>query len=171
MRADVGTAAASSNVRPAGLSASPSSGAATYSANAPPLRHCMPLTVSPKTSSPTRNRETRTPTASTTPAMSIPGTGCLGRRRPPPMIRSTYGTPSTVCQTSAWTDAARTRTSTSSSRTTGRGTSRTTSASGDPYRSWTTALMRRAVAHCSTKYAPLVCPEEKNRDVTVFLRV
>ena len=44
-----------------GLSATPSSGAVAYSAYAPPLRHCMPRSVSPKTSSPGLTRRDGTP--------------------------------------------------------------------------------------------------------------
>ena len=57
----VGTAAASSKLTPGGLSATPTSGAVAYSANAPPLRHWTPRTVSPKTSSPGLNRVTALP--------------------------------------------------------------------------------------------------------------
>ncbi len=58
----VGTAAASSKLTPEGLSATPSSGAVAYSANAPPLLHATPRTVSPKTSSPGLNLVTALPT-------------------------------------------------------------------------------------------------------------
>ena len=87
----MGTAAASSKLTPEGLSATPSSGAVAYSANAPPLRHWTPRTVSPNTSSPGRNRVTADPTDSTTPATSVPGTRSLGCRTPAPISRSTAG--------------------------------------------------------------------------------
>ena len=132
MRPAVGTAAACSKLSLAGLRASTSSGTDTYSANAPPLRHWMPLTVSPNTSSPAWNRVTARPTDSTRPAMSMPGTRCLGRRTPLPISRSTCGRPRTVCQTSGCTDAACTRTSSSSSATAGGSMSRIRRTSGGP---------------------------------------
>src|SRR5687768_14501165 len=46
-----------------------------------------------------------------------------------------------MCQTSAWREAARTRTSTSSSLTFGLSISRSSRTSGEPYRSWTIALI------------------------------
>ena len=68
------TAAACSKLRFAGFGASLASGARAYSANVP--------VPTPKTSSPGWNRVTSLPTASTTPATSIPGTGFLGARSP-----------------------------------------------------------------------------------------
>ena len=66
--------AACSNVRLAGLSASESSAAVVYSAYEP--------FDQPKTSSPTANRVTPAPTASTVPATSVPRTAFFGLRRP-----------------------------------------------------------------------------------------
>src|SRR5262249_47990923 len=71
----------------------------------------------PNTSSPGRNRVALLPTDSTIPAMSVPGIGSLGLKTPAPINRRTYGRPLTTCQTSGWTEAARTRTRTSSSPT------------------------------------------------------
>ena len=68
------TVAACSKLRFAGFGASLSSGARAYSANAP-----VPM---PNTSSPGWKRVTPLPTASTTPATSMPGTGFLGARNP-----------------------------------------------------------------------------------------
>ena len=70
-----GIAAACSNVRPAGFAARTFFGPAhTYSASAPAF--------APNTSSPGWNAVTFSPTASTTPATSIPRIGCFGRPRP-----------------------------------------------------------------------------------------
>ena len=79
MPAEIGTTAACSKVRFAGLWASLSSRAAAYSANEP--------RDIPYTSSPTANRVTSEPTATTVPATSMPGTGFFGRRNPNPMMR------------------------------------------------------------------------------------
>jgi hypothetical protein len=68
------TAAACSKLRFAGFGASLLSGARAYSAYEP-----LPM---PNTSSPGWNLVTSSPTASTTPATSAPGTGVLGARRP-----------------------------------------------------------------------------------------
>ena len=70
----VATAAACSKLRFAGFGASLSSRARAYSAY-------EPLAI-PNTSSPGWNRVTWSPTASTTPATSEPGTGVLGARSP-----------------------------------------------------------------------------------------
>jgi hypothetical protein len=73
-----GTAAASSNVMPVGLRASGAlSGRQTNSAWAPAV-----LALTPKTWSPTSNSVTAGPTASTSPASSVPGIFRFGRRRP-----------------------------------------------------------------------------------------
>jgi hypothetical protein len=68
-----GTAAACSNDRLAGLGTSASAATAAYSAKAPP--------PAPNTSSPTLRRVTLPPTASTTPARSMPSL-VLGLRSP-----------------------------------------------------------------------------------------
>ena len=70
-----GTAAACSNVQPAGLRATRLAGTLAYSANAPPL-------VSAQTSSPTANPLTWPPTATTSPASALPATGTRGDRSP-----------------------------------------------------------------------------------------
>src|SRR6476646_7213021 len=51
------------------------------------------------------------------------------------------------CQTSGWTDAARTRTKTSSSRTTGLSISWRRRTSSEPYRSWTIAFILVGAAY------------------------
>ena len=68
--------------------------------------------VDPKTSSPGARSVTCWPTACTTPAMSLPRTGRLGRRSPMPG-RMMYGVPATVAQSGVLTLVARTRTRTS----------------------------------------------------------
>ena len=70
----MGTDAAWSKVRLVGFRASSPSAAAAKSANEPWLQ--------PKTSSPTLNRVTALPTASTVPATSVPRTPLFGLRRP-----------------------------------------------------------------------------------------
>lgn len=70
----IGTAAACSKVRLGGLGARRSSDAAAYSAYEP--------SAEPKTSSPGANPEMLSPTASMTPAMSVPRTGFFGLRSP-----------------------------------------------------------------------------------------
>ena len=70
-----GTPAACWKVRLAGLNARSFSGADTYSAKPPDP-------TKPKTSSPGRNRVTELPTASTSPATSVPRTDCFGLRSP-----------------------------------------------------------------------------------------
>ena len=74
---DIGTAAASSNVSPAGFGTSWPAVAAATSAKAPAC-----ACTSPKTSSPTRRPLTCLPTCSTTPARSQPRTRVRGRRSP-----------------------------------------------------------------------------------------
>ena len=73
-----------------------------------------PLEV-PNTSSPAWNCVTFGPTASTTPATSMPRTRTLGARNPKPTTRSKYGRPVMTCQSPMCTLAACTRMSTSSS--------------------------------------------------------
>jgi hypothetical protein len=70
----MGTTAACSKLRAAGLAARWSSGALAYSAKEPSHQ--------PNTSSPGRNRVTSGPTAPTIPARSMPSTGTLGWRSP-----------------------------------------------------------------------------------------
>ena len=82
----------------------------TYSAKAPPFP--------PKTSSPGRNSVTFVPTASTVPAKSTPDLSLFGLRSPI-WMRATYGVPVRSYQSAGFTEAARTRTSTSSSVTSG----------------------------------------------------
>jgi hypothetical protein len=120
-----GTAAACSKVRLAGL-ATTVPATHTYSAKAP-------LVVPPNTASPGRRSVTVLPTASTVPAKSAPGTGCLGPRSPA-AVRAMYGRPVTAYHSAGFTDDARTRTSTPSSVRSGWATSRSSSASGDPNR-------------------------------------
>ena len=74
VKPEMATTAACSKVRFAGLGASLFSGARAYSAYEP-----LPM---PNTSSPGWNLVTSLPTASTTPATSVPGTGFLGARSP-----------------------------------------------------------------------------------------
>ena len=71
---EIGTTAACSKLRAAGLAAKWSSEAQAYSAKEPSHQ--------PNTSSPGRNRVTWAPTASTRPATSMPSTGTLGLRSP-----------------------------------------------------------------------------------------
>ena len=132
-----GAAAACSKVRFAGFGTIRVSGATTYSANVPMMLRSSSPGV-PNTSSPTRKRVTLPPTASTRPARSRPGIVRLGLRIPE-ASRGTYGIPVRKCQSTAFTDAAWTRTNTSVSPTTGLATSRSSSQSGEPYRRWTIA--------------------------------
>ena len=83
--AAMGSAAACSNVRLAGFGATLSSAAHAYSAKAPRTK--------PNTSSPGCSPCTFAPTASTTPAASLPTTGIFGLVSPIPMSRATYGSP------------------------------------------------------------------------------
>src|SRR5919197_4615573 len=133
------TAAASSKVIPAGLCASGAlSRMQTNSAWAPD-----PLT--PKTWSPTSNSVTAAPTASTSPANSMPRIFRFGRRRPVKnrlMKNSALRSPQSVRLTVvAWI-----LTRTSSSFGTGRSTSARRRTSGGPYLSWTTALISPPLA-------------------------
>src|SRR5439155_9733959 len=70
-----GTVAACSKLRLVGFNARSRSGADTYSAN-------PPSPTKPKTSSPGRNRVTALPTASTSPATSLPRSVWFGLRTP-----------------------------------------------------------------------------------------
>src|SRR5918996_1129250 len=134
MHAPSQTAAASSNVMPAGLCAKGAlSRMHTYSA-------CAPKPRTPKTWSPTWNSVTTAPISFTSPASSMPRILCLGRSKPVPtrlMKTSALRSPQSVRVTVvAWTLMR-----TSSAPGTGASTSTSRSTSGDPYRSWTTALI------------------------------
>src|ERR687897_1406427 len=101
---DMTDAAASSKLSLPGFSMSWDAGATVYSANAPvrALSH-----NEPNTSSPGWKSVTFVPTASTTPATSVPRTGVDGFRSPN-FSRRTYGTPVTVAQSGVFTLVART---------------------------------------------------------------
>ena len=128
----MGTAAACSKVRPAGLGTTRSAAAQAYSANAP--------RQNPSTSSPVRSPRTFAPAASTTPAASIPATRAFGLVRPTPMSRATSGSPRKMCQSAGLSAAACTRTSTSPAPTSGRSVSASRRTSGGPNLSWTIAF-------------------------------
>src|SRR2546421_1855840 len=101
----------------------------------------------PKTRSPTANSLTAAPTASTSPANSVPRTRCFGRRRPKTRrlikerARPLRRLASRVAQSNRLTVVAWTLTRTSSSLGTGRSTSSSRRTSGGPYLSKTTALI------------------------------
>ena len=82
---DVGTVAACSIVSLSGLRTSWSAGTDAYCAS-------VPAVLQPNTSSPGWRSVTAAPTASTTPARSLPGMGWRGRRRPN-ASRTMLGTP------------------------------------------------------------------------------
>ncbi len=86
---EVGTVAACSKLRLAGLGAILSSRAVAYSAKEP--------AAMPNTSSPGWKRVTSVPISSTRPAASMPRTRALGRRNPKPRMRSRYGRPVMTC--------------------------------------------------------------------------
>jgi hypothetical protein len=131
--AATGTAAASSNDMPRGFGAMALSARTVTNSAKAPVR-------APKTSSPDRKLVTAFPTASTSPAKSVPTLFSFGLTRPI-CGRPKYGVPLTPYQSAGFTDAARTRTSTSSSAGTGVGSSRSArAASGVPYASRTTAF-------------------------------
>ncbi len=122
------TAAASSKVMPAGLCATAAlSRTQTNSA-------CAPKPLTPKTSSPTSNSLTAAPTASTSPASSMPRILRLGRRQPV-KYRVKNGFALRQPQSVRLTVVAWILTSTSSSFGTGRSTSSSRWTSGGPYRS------------------------------------
>ena len=131
--AAMGSAAACSNVRLAGFGATLSSAAHAYSAKAP--------RTNPNTSSPGCSPRTFAPTASTTPAASLPTTGIFGLVSPIPMSRATFGSPRRMCQSAGLRAAAWIRTSTSSGRTSGASVSASRSVSGGPNRSWMIAFI------------------------------
>ncbi|CAN5492296.1 hypothetical protein BH23ACT9_BH23ACT9_25330 [soil metagenome] len=85
VNADVGTAAACAMDRLGGMRTKWSAGAHAYSAS-------VPVALQPNTSSPGCRALTVLPTASTTPATSLPGMGWRGRRSPN-ANRTRYGTP------------------------------------------------------------------------------
>src|SRR5438067_10202677 len=137
------TGAASSKVIPAGMCAIRAlSRMHMNSACAPKL---SPLV--PKTLSPTANSRTAAPTASTSPANSVPRTRCFGRRRPKTRrlikerARPLRRLASRVAQSNRLTVVAWTLTRTSSPLGTGRSTSSSRRTSGGPYLSKTTALI------------------------------
>src|ERR687891_426511 len=140
VRPDMTDAAASSNASPAGFLMSCDAGTTVNSANVPGMARVLPH-EDPNTSSPGRRSVTFVPTASTTPATSVPRTGVRGRRSPD-LSRTMYGTPVTVIQSGVFTLVACTRIRTSSSPTDGRSTSSTRSTrSGAPYVFWTMAFI------------------------------
>src|SRR2546423_6360832 len=137
------TGAASSKVIPGGMCAiRPLSRRHMNSACAP-----NPIPLLPKTRSPTANSRTAAPTASTSPANSVPRTRCLGWRRPKTRrliklrARPLRRLASRVAQSNRLTVVAWTLTRTSSSLGTGRSTSSSRRTSGGPYLSYTTALI------------------------------
>src|SRR2546423_2905630 len=115
-----------------------------YSAYAPNL---TPLV--PKPWSPTANSSPPAPTASTSPANSLPRIRCFGRRMPEiERLMTVIAGPlrrlaSRVAQSPRVTAVARTLTRTSPSFGAGRSTSSSRKTSGGPYLSYTTALMSR----------------------------
>jgi hypothetical protein len=127
---------ASAKFSAAGFRASTDSGAIAYSAK-PPLR----LRLSPYTSSPGRNRVTAGPTASTHPAMSEPSVRRAGERSPP--MREYSGEPRRVSQSLRLTEVAAILTSTCRPAGDGLGRFSIRNTSGGPYRSYTTALIRK----------------------------
>src|SRR5256714_14711889 len=131
------TAAASSKLTPAGLCANGAvSGTQTYSAFAPDL-------MTPKTSSPTWNSVTAAPTASISPASSMPRIFRFGRRRPVKK-RVTNSSAERSPLSVRVTVVAWSLTRTSSSLGTGCSTSSSRRTSGGPYLEWMTAFMRVA---------------------------
>ena len=104
---------------PGGLAISCVAGNTVSSANVPGGCMMGPLIHrEPNTSSPGRRSVTPRPTASTTPATSVPRTGHDGVRNPE-RNRRIFGTPATTIQSGVFTLVARTRTSTPSSPTCG----------------------------------------------------
>src|SRR3954453_5248524 len=119
-----GRVAAPSKDTPGGLWASRSSATSAYSAKAPRPK--------PNTSSPTETFVTAGPAATTTPAKPVPSTGFFGRRAPK-IRRPRYGRPVIACHAPRSRPAATTRTTTSWSPGSGRGTSSRRSTSVSPY--------------------------------------
>jgi hypothetical protein len=140
VRPDMTDAAASSKVSPTGFLMNLDAGTTVNSANVPGVAS-VSAPDDPNTSSPGSRSATFLPTASTTPATSVPRTGVEGRRSPD-FSRRRYGTLVTVIQSGVFTLVARTRIRTSSSPTDGRSISFSLSTrSGAPYPSWTIAFM------------------------------
>ena len=88
--------------------------------------------MSANTSSPGLKRVTLRPVAATRPAMSDPSTWCRGRNGPP--MREYSGLPRSTSQSEAFSDTARTFTSTWPSPGTGMSVSVSRSTPGPPYR-------------------------------------
>ena len=139
-----------------GLRASPRGAADENSASVPRPK--------PNTSSPGRNSVTSLPVDSTTPARSAPRIGSAGLRMSFEMIVS-RSPPWTVCQSSAFTDAARTLTSTRPSSFAGRSTSRRWSTSAEPLPSCTIAFIVVAL----TSVAPFIAASAAVAVVTFIL--
>src|ERR671912_2198901 len=110
----------------------------TRSAPSDPAISTFLVLQAPNTSSPGFRRATFPPTASTTPARSRPSL-VLGLRSPI-CGRARYGVPVMAYQSAGFTEAAWTRTSTSSSPGSGWSISRSSSTSGGPKLSWTIAF-------------------------------
>ena len=111
-----------------GSPGTPSRGRATYSAK--PLVRTGRGPRRPR--SPGRNRVTPGPTASTTPATSMPSRGFLRSRAGPMKRRAKLGRGSRPSRSARLTDAAWTRTSSSSSPGIGRATSSSRTTSVEP---------------------------------------
>src|ERR687891_1969364 len=151
VRPDMTDAAASLNESLAGFLMSRDAAATVNSANVPwgVLSHKDPNTASSGWRS-----VTFLPTASTTPATSVPRTGVRGPRSPS-RSRRTKGTPVTVIQSGVLTLVARTRIRTSSSPTGGRSRSPSFSTrSGAPYLSWTIAFISISSGRTSFRRLP-----------------
>ena len=121
------TAAASSKETLSGMAAiGAPSGRHRYSACAP-----MSTALTPNTRSPGANPLTSAPTASTTPANSVPSTGCFGRSQPV-KNRAIHGVALRSPQSVRLTVVEWTRTRTSPGPGTGRGISARCRTSGGP---------------------------------------
>src|SRR5438874_6319741 len=136
------TAAASSKLMPAGLCASGALSCMQMNSACVPNLNVL---VVPKTWSPTPNSWTASPTASTSPASSVPRIRCFGRRSPVKK-RLMNGLPARTAQSDRVTVVACILTSTSCSLGTGCSTSSIRRTSGAPYLSKTTALIGPARA-------------------------
>ena len=135
----------------AGRSPPPRTSSRPRSAGARARRRTRTLRTTPgrartgraNTSSPGRRRVAPGPTCSTTPATSAPRRGSRGRRRPR-NSRVNPGFGYSTSRSARLTDAARTRTRTWSSIGMGRSMSRSSTTSGEPYRSRRAASIRQA---------------------------
>ena len=127
MTAASGVDAACSNDDEAGLGSSASSRTAAYSAK-PPKPQANRL---PNAPSPGANFVTAAPTASTDPATSVPRTPNLGRSKPT-ANRAKKGSARMMCQSAAFTEAARIRNKTWRALGLGVGISRSCRTSGGP---------------------------------------